>query len=688
MAKTTDFNDFATEHPNYFPGQYLLEDDFKLQHKYLSDRQKYYKQSLHVSGIIEGLEVEVTEDKKVKIKPGSAIDSMGNLIVLKEEKIEDIPDIGGELYIEFSHKYNEDTEQQENIQESFTRWQEKPILIFKDTTPENAVKLAKLTISGEKITLDVEERQYSGISLPNSNGKALILRSGGNANSNLAVLTGSLKIDGDLTVVGAITPSFGESENDGIMFAKPPGDNSGDAAWIRYYQRRGRATTLEIGSGNDAKDHIVLMPSKGNVGIGTKDPGDYKLNVKGNQYISGDLTIQGNFTVQGNMIAKDTEHQPGNVLLGDEDEDTITIQGTLTSAHSSGFLKVADALHVTESLKLQEGLEIKGFSSEPLGDSDEFVPTERAVKNYINTQTQTLEDKIENTSIPEVTTDSNFQANNDAVPTVGAVYDYIQSILKFLDFKQEIKFDLGNDVFLEMVYIPGGTFLMGALAGAENDEYPQHKVTVSSFYMGKYPITQAQWKAVMGNNPSDFQGTQYPEHLNQPVETVSWEDCYYEDKKSFCQELTQKLTQKLILLGIGEFRLPSEAEWEYACRAGTSTKYFFGTNEAHLSEYAWYEGNSQNKIHPVGQLEPNNFGLYDMSGNVWEWCQDSYHFDYKEAPTDGSAWIDEESYTAIIRGGSWRESPFECRSSNRGYENLDTRSKEVGLRVVFALSRT
>ncbi|NES66526.1 MAG: hypothetical protein F6K24_15335 [Okeania sp. SIO2D1] len=200
MAETTDFNDFATEHPNYFPGQYLLEDDFKLQHKYLSDRLRYQNQSLHVSGIIEGLEVTLIEDKKkVKIQSGSAIDSQGNLIVLKEEKTEDIPDGGGELYIQFSHQENEKTKQQKKNKNSFTRWKEEPIVEFKNTTPENAVKLAKLTISGEEVTLDVEERQYSGISLPSSNGEALTLRSGGNANSNLAVLKGSLKIDGDLT---------------------------------------------------------------------------------------------------------------------------------------------------------------------------------------------------------------------------------------------------------------------------------------------------------------------------------------------------------------------------------------------------------------------------------------------------------------------------------------------------------
>jgi hypothetical protein len=207
MAKTTDFTDFATNHPNYFPGQYLLEDDFELQHKYLSDRQSYHNQSLHISGIIEGLEVEVIANpntKSVLIKSGSALDSSGNLIVLKENiTFSDFNNLtDGELYIQY--KQEKQQQQQKDVADSYTRWVEKPILGFATQTPQNSIKLAKLTIK-DIIAPDFNLREYSGISLPNSSSKALTLRSGGDTNPNLAVLTGSLKVDVDLIVSGTIS---------------------------------------------------------------------------------------------------------------------------------------------------------------------------------------------------------------------------------------------------------------------------------------------------------------------------------------------------------------------------------------------------------------------------------------------------------------------------------------------------
>jgi hypothetical protein len=213
MAQTNDFKSFANEHPNYFPGQYLLEDDFELQHKYLSDRQRYHNQILHISGIIEGLEVEASSDKKsVQIKSGTAIDGNGELIVLKNDTsfdLKNVPNGDGELYIKFSHEYKKESKQQKGVDASSTRWIEEPIINFAATAPENSIKLLKLTISDNAITnLDLSIRIYSGVSLPNPNNSSLTLRSGGNANPNLALLTGSLKIDGDLAVKGTGTSSF------------------------------------------------------------------------------------------------------------------------------------------------------------------------------------------------------------------------------------------------------------------------------------------------------------------------------------------------------------------------------------------------------------------------------------------------------------------------------------------------
>ena len=379
MAQTTDFTNVATEHPNYFPGQYLLEDDFALQHKYLIDRIRYQNQSLHVSGIIEGLEVERIDDKiAVQIGSGSAIDSQGHLIVFinendgKGKEFSDFNNINeGELYIKYNEDYNSKSLQENEFENSYTRWQENPTFGFDTRTPDDCVKLATLTISesGEIINVDLSIREYSGLSLPNSNGEALTLRSGGNANPNVAVLTGSLQIDenltvagtgtssfagklevtgdvglgttnqagykltvqgnqyldgdldvrgtiaGNLTVNGAMTPSVGNNNTNGIMFPENAfGSSSGDAAWIRYYRRGGNgiATTLEIGISDDDNDHIALMPVKGGVGIGINDPGSYKLNVEGNQYISGSLTVKGTIYAEGNppVFTQEMWHDP------------------------------------------------------------------------------------------------------------------------------------------------------------------------------------------------------------------------------------------------------------------------------------------------------------------------------------------------------------------------------------------
>jgi formylglycine-generating enzyme required for sulfatase activity len=209
---------------------------------------------------------------------------------------------------------------------------------------------------------------------------------------------------------------------------------------------------------------------------------------------------------------------------------------------------------------------------------------------------------------------------------------------------------LANGIRLEMVSLPAGKFLMGS--SESDNEKPPHQVKVSSFAIGKYPITQAQYQAVMGTNPSHFKN-----NPQNPVEQVSWNDA-----QAFCQKLSQ-ITGKT-------YRLPTEAEWEYACRAGTTTRYYFGDNDNQLGDYAWYEGNSNRTTHPVGQKKPNGWGLYDMSGNVWEWCEDDWHDSYAGAPDDGTAWIDNDNRSQsrkCLRGGSWFLIPNDCRSAGRWY---------------------
>jgi formylglycine-generating enzyme required for sulfatase activity len=253
---------------------------------------------------------------------------------------------------------------------------------------------------------------------------------------------------------------------------------------------------------------------------------------------------------------------------------------------------------------------------------------------------------------------------------------------------------LGDNLDLEMVRIPSGKFMMGSPddeIDRFSNESPQHRVMVPEFFVGKYPITQAQWRAIaqqppvareLNPDPSSFKGDQLP------VENVSWYEAV-----EFCQRLSKWTGQV--------YRLPSEAEWEYACRAGTTTPFHFGNTIS--TEVANYDGNYtygqgikgpyREKTTVVGSFKvANAFGLYDMHGNVWEWCQDHYHDSYTGAPADGSAWIDsdaKEDAHRMLRGGSWNNYPQFCRSACRYYYfNPDHHNDNIGFRVVSEAART
>lgn len=219
---------------------------------------------------------------------------------------------------------------------------------------------------------------------------------------------------------------------------------------------------------------------------------------------------------------------------------------------------------------------------------------------------------------------------------------------------------------MQFVLIPAGEFMMGSEESWS--EVPVHKVTVKdSLYMGKYQVTQKQWQAVMGKNPSGFKGD------DLPVEHISWNDIQIFITKLNENENTDK------------YRLPSEAEWEYTCRAGKTTNYCFGDNELNLGNYAWYNKNSGKNIHTIGQKQPNQWGLHDMHGNVWEWVQDRWHNDYKGAPSDGSAWEDGKDSIRVFRGGGHRTGAGNCCSSARNGNSFKSRDEDVGFRVLRTL---
>ena len=257
---------------------------------------------------------------------------------------------------------------------------------------------------------------------------------------------------------------------------------------------------------------------------------------------------------------------------------------------------------------------------------------------------------------------------------------------------QFIREDLGSGAILDMVAIPGGTFVMGSPnteAERFDNEGPQQTVNIPPFFMGKYEVTQAQYQAVMGNNPAFFKGAK------RPVELISWDEAV-----KFCQKLSQKISKTC--------RLPSEAEWEYACRAGTTTPFYFG--EIITPDLVNYDGNVSYGAAPkglyreqttdVGSFPPNAFGLYDMHGNVWEWCADPWHDNHEGAPSDGRVWdgssnnnryqnydllvnIKNDYRTRLLRGGSWNFDPAYCRSAIRDFSNAPDHANEyIGFRVV------
>lgn len=233
---------------------------------------------------------------------------------------------------------------------------------------------------------------------------------------------------------------------------------------------------------------------------------------------------------------------------------------------------------------------------------------------------------------------------------------------------------LPGGVVLEMVRIPAGRFRMGSQghAGYE-DEHPQHVVSVPAFYLGKSPVTQAQWQAVMGWLPPCRN-----KGMGLPVDRVDWYDAW-----EFCRQLSKR-TGRL-------YRLPAESEWEYACRAGTTTPFHFG--ETITTELANYIGEHTFRDEPPGIFPhcstppgtylPNAFGLYDMHGNIWEWCADGWHESYEAAPADGSIWDGHPATHRVLRGGCWHDQPELCRSATRLRQPPDEAEDYFGLRVAL-----
>ena len=244
---------------------------------------------------------------------------------------------------------------------------------------------------------------------------------------------------------------------------------------------------------------------------------------------------------------------------------------------------------------------------------------------------------------------------------------------------QAIK-EITNSIGMKLVLIPKGTFMMGSPESEEGrkENETQHEVPSSKdYYLGVHEVTQAQYEKVIGKNPSHFQGAIVGnENADLPVENVSWYEAV-----DFCKKLSELPEEKKA----GRvYRLPTEAQWEYACRAGSKTAYSFDDEEGLLPEHGWFNRNSSDRIHTVGLLEPNAWGLYDMHGNVWEWCSDWYEEYPKGAVSDPTG--PKEGSDRVFRGGSWHDVAAYCQSADRIRLYPSIRSRDLGFRLALSPS--
>jgi formylglycine-generating enzyme required for sulfatase activity len=374
-------------------------------------------------------------------------------------------------------------------------------------------------------------------------------------------------------------------------------------------------------------------------------------------------------------------------VLGLRDEDVASIELEITSVKEAEYQEQLQIQKEQEAEALQFQQQAEALSQLRLQQETERLQRRREAEAAEQLRLQQEAERLQRQPEAEVAEQlrlqlKTFQFETAQINKNGTGINHITKSAEY--FAQ----DLGNGVLLEMVHIPGGTFIMGSPKNEEGyseSQSPQHHVTVPSFFMGKYLVTQKQWRLVAAlpkvkidlvSDPSNFKGD------NLPVECVSWNDA-----QEFCARLSQKTNKA--------YRLPSEAEWEYACRGGTTTPFYFG--ETISTELANYDGNYtygggaegeyRGKTTVVGKFPANPCGLYDMCGNLYEWCEDEWHENYINAPTDGSAWSDGSNCYATLRGGSWVYYPRSCRSAYRYNGSRVNHSGIIGFRVVCVVGR-
>ena len=375
-------------------------------------------------------------------------------------------------------------------------------------------------------------------------------------------------------------------------------------------------------------------------------------------------------------------------VLGLRDEDVASIELEITSVKEVEYQKRLQIQKQQEAEALQLQQQAKALSQLRLQQESEILQRQREAEASEQLRLQQEAEALQRQQKAKAEKNKSgyqlktFQFETAQITLKSSMLGFIKTpeIKRIAKSAEYFTQDLGNGVFLEMVHIPGGTFLMGSPENEESsssDESPQHQVTVPSFFMGKYPVTQKQWQAVaalekvridLESDPSRFKGD------NLPVERVSWDDA-----QEFCARLSQKANKI--------YRLPSEAEWEYACRAGTTTPFYFGeTISTDLANYngTGVKGEYRQKTTQIDKFYPNPFGLYDMCGNVWEWCEDEWHENYMNAPIDSRTWRSpsEANRYRMLRGSSWNNYTGSCRSASRHRGLAILSYDNVGFRLV------
>jgi formylglycine-generating enzyme required for sulfatase activity len=384
-------------------------------------------------------------------------------------------------------------------------------------------------------------------------------------------------------------------------------------------------------------------------------------------------------------------------VLGLRDEDVESMELEITSVKKAEYQKQLQIQKQQEEEALQLQQQAKALSQLRLQQEAERLQRQREAEAAEQLRLQEEAERLHRQREAEAEKNKSsyqlktFQFETAQITLKSSMLGLVKTpeIKRIAKSAEYFTQDLGNGVLLEMVHIPGGTFLMGSPENEEGyheSQSPQHQVTVPSFFMGKYPVTQKQWRLVaalpkvkidLESDPSRFKGD------NLPVECVSWNHT-----QEFCARLSLKTNQT--------YRLPSEAEWEYACRGGTTTPFYFGeTISTGLANYhgnytygGGAKGEYREKTTEVGKFPANPCGLYDMCGNVWEWCQDEWHGNYINAPTDGSAWSNGSNNYMSLRGGSWIYYPHYCRSACRNNVSRGNHNYFIGFRVVCVVGRS